>query len=170
MEKTKQGTGRRIRLATLNDLDELLALYAHARDFMARSGNPTQWGTSRPTPEQVREGVVRCVSFVCEENGRIAAAFEFSDGPDPTYLVIREGAWVNESAPYRVIHKLASYGNGAGWFCLDWCWSQFRNLRIDTHRDNIPMQALLKKCGFVYCGLIDTLHDGERLAYQKIAD
>lgn len=141
----------------------------HARSWLAAE---TRHSGERPDRHRNRCGraFVRCVSFVCEENGRIAAAFEFSDGPDPTYLVIREGAWVNESAPYRVIHKLASYGNGAGRFCLDWCWSQFRNLRIDTHRDNIPMQALLKKCGFVYCGLIDTLHDGERLAYQKIAD
>lgn len=157
-----------IRRACDADIGELLNLYAHARRFMAEHGNPTQWGTSRPTPEQIRAGVARCVSFVCEERGQICAAFEFIPGPDPTYAVIREGAWLDADREYRVIHRMASYGGGAGMFCLTWCWNQWHNLRIDTHRDNYPMQNLIRKCGFTYCGLIDTDGNGERLAYQKI--
>lgn len=41
------------------------------------------------------------------------------------------------------------------------------NVRIDTHRDNQPMQALLKKCGFAYCGRIFLADGSERIAFQK---
>ena len=33
----------RIRPATPQDLPRINWIYAHARDFMARAGNPTQW-------------------------------------------------------------------------------------------------------------------------------
>jgi RimJ/RimL family protein N-acetyltransferase len=39
-------------------------------------------------------------------------------------------------------------------------------VRIDTHRDNIPMQGLIRSCGFVYCGIVHIRRNGEeRLAF-----
>ena len=43
-----------------------------------------------------------------------------------------------------------------------------RNLRIDTHNDNLTMQHIVAKAGFSYCGII-RLEDGDpRLAYQLV--
>ena len=53
-------------------------------------------------------------------------------------------------------------------FCFNKCFEMFQNLRIDTHRDNIPMQKVLKRNGFEYCGIIYLENGDERLAYQKI--
>ena len=40
---------------------------------------------------------------------------------------------------------------------------------MDTHGDNIVMQNLLKKLGFVYCGIIHVEEDDDpRLAFEKI--
>jgi hypothetical protein len=39
-----------IRKPTEQDLDALMDLYAHARDFMAANGNPHQWGDRRGRP------------------------------------------------------------------------------------------------------------------------
>ncbi len=56
---------------------------------------------------------------------------------------------------------------GAAAYCLNWAFEQTGNIRIDTHDDNKPMQGLLKKSGFQYCGRI-TLADGSpRIAFQK---
>ena len=40
-----------IRRTTVEDLPQLLALYAQARQFMADHGNPNQWGPTHWPPE-----------------------------------------------------------------------------------------------------------------------
>ena len=50
---------------------------------------------------------------------------------------------------------------------FDWCFAQYPNLRIDTHRDNHPMRNAIRKFGFTYCGIIWTDDGTERLAFQK---
>jgi hypothetical protein len=42
------------------------------------------------------------------------------------------------------------------------------NIRIDTHRDNVPMLSLLDKSGFERCGIIYLKNGDERIAFQKI--
>ena len=46
--------------------------------------------------------------------------------------------------------------------------AQTLNLRMDTYSDNIPMQKLLEKCGFQYCGSFERLGMDKWMAYQKI--
>ena len=97
------------------------------------------------------------------------AAFYLAPGPDEDYAVIGDGSWLEEERPYWVVHRVASYGGrGAAAWCLDWCWQRCDNLRIDTHRDNLPMQRLLEKCGFGLRGVVSCRHGGERMAYQKL--
>ena len=48
-----------------------------------------------------------------------------------------------------------------------WAFGQCGNLKIDTHRDNVVMQNMLKKNGFQSCGIIHVQDGSERLAYQK---
>ena len=52
--------------------------------------------------------------------------------------------------------------------CFDWCWSQSRNLRVDTHEDNRIMRHCIEKSGFGYCGIIHLQDGAPRLALQKI--
>ena len=79
------------------------------------------------------------------------------------------GAWPDD-APYLTIHRLASNGkaHGVAKACFAFCAARGLALRIDTHRDNTVMQDLLRKNGFVYCGVIHLAENGEeRLAYQR---
>ncbi len=158
-----------IRRTKPEELDQVMAVYAYARKFMAEHGNPTQWGTTKPAREEVIEDIALGNSYVCVENGEIAATFFYKEGIDPTYIKIYDGAWVNEE-PYAVVHRIASTKviKGAGSFCLNWAFEQCGNLKIDTHRDNTVMQNTLKKNGFVYCGIIYLENGEERLAYQKV--
>jgi RimJ/RimL family protein N-acetyltransferase len=56
---------------------------------------------------------------------------------------------------------------GAASYCLDWVYTQFPNIRMDTYKDNIPMQKLLEKCGFQYCGSFERLGADKWMAYHK---
>ena len=153
-----------IRKATLDDVDEIMAVFARARAFMESQGNP-QWSDGYLTEELVREDIEK--TYVCMEGERIACVFYFAVERDPDYGEIN-GSWVNEE-PYAVVHRVASAGivKGAAKYCLDWAYEQFPNIRIDTFIQNQPMQALLKKCGFLYCGDFERIGIAGWLAYQK---
>ena len=165
-----------IRPSTMQDLERMMHLYARARDFMARNGNPNQWGPTNWPPEAlIREDIRQGVSYVCEEDGVVVGTFFFRYGPniEPTYEVIRDGNWLEDS-PYGVIHRLAGDADGAvkgiGAFCVRWALAQCGHLRVDTHGDNWVMQNLLGKLGFTHCGTIYVEEDDyPRLAYEKIS-
>jgi len=145
-----------------------MAVYAVGRELMRESGNPDQWPEGYPPRAAIEEDIHAQCSYVCEKNGEIKAVFCLALGPDSTYSKI-DGAWLND-APYGVIHRIARTrgAKGIGAFCIDWCFGQILNIRIDTHCDNIPMLKLLEKLGFVRCGIIWLDNGDERVAFQKV--
>ena len=150
------------------DLKTVLELYAQARAFMRETGNPDQWGDSKPTEAMIREDIRLGRSWVAEESGEILAVFAFLRDGEPTYGKIR-GAWHREE-PYGTIHRIAARrGHGAASACFRWCASQMPYLRIDTHRQNAPMQHRLEKEGFRYCGIIWLEDRSERLAFDRFS-
>lgn len=151
------------------ELDRVMALYDGARAFMQANGNPNQWVGGYPQRELIAGEIDRGNSYVCVEDGEIAAVFSLIVGEDPTYRVIYDGAWLNEES-YGTVHRIcvAKQGGGVGAACLQWCLERCGNIRIDTHRDNRAMQALVKRCGFAYCGRIHLANGAERVAFQKM--
>lgn len=162
----------RIRQSRPEDLEEMLRIYAIARQFMAEQGNPHQWGDEGyPAVELLEEDIREQRSYICEEDGEIVGTFCYWIGEEPSYREIREGEWLNDQS-YGVIHRIASDGRvkGIGSAVVDWCLNRHKNLRIDTHEKNRVMQNLFQKKGFTYCGKI-TVDDGtERFAYQKVLE
>lgn len=163
-----------VRPARTEDLPDMLRIYESARAFMVQSGNARQWSTDHHggvawPPQAVLEADIAAGhSFVCLAGDRLVGTFCFLPGPDPTYAVI-DGAW-KDDAPYHVVHRIASDGStpGVGSFCLNWAYRKAGHLRMDTHGDNRPMQHLLQKLGFAYCGIIHVEEDDDpRLAYEK---
>lgn len=55
-----------IRRAKTEDLTEIMEIYAQARDFMARTGNPNQWGDHYPEEELIRTDIEKEISYVAE--------------------------------------------------------------------------------------------------------
>ena len=158
-----------IRKTVEADLCRIGEIYENAKGFMRESGNPNQWNGGTPNIDTAREDMERGVGYVLEDGGEIIAVFMFSLDNEPTYAKIYEGKWLND-APYGVIHRIAvaEQGKGIIGYCIDECFARCQNLRIDTHRDNVPMQRALLKRGFQYCGIIYLENGDERLAYQKI--
>ena len=157
-----------IQKAILSQLSQIMAIYETARDFMARSGNPDQWGTAYPAEDMIRQDILDGKCYVNLEDEQILAVFYFAVEEDPTYRYI-EGSWLNDE-PYGVIHRIAvgESGRGVAAACFDFAAQHCDNIRIDTHEKNIPMQRCLAKHGFARCGII-YLEDGDpRIAYQKV--
>ena len=160
---------RFVRKATAEDLPVILDLIDSGRRIMRENGNPHQWGDSHPTVAQIEDDIANGCSYVLMEDGRAIATFAFIPGPDVTYAVIYDGQWIDTDRPYYVLHRVASAlgQHGIMTSILDYCLTKTCNIRIDTHRDNLPMQKVITGSGFRYCGVI-TVEDGtERLAYQK---
>ena len=162
-----------IRKTTEQDIGRLMEIYAYARDFMAKTGNPNQWGPTNWPPEVLlRNDIKEGSSYVCtNDNGNVIGTFYFIQGKDiePNYREITDGAWLDDSA-YGVVHRLASDGSerGIGQFCINWAFAQCGHMRIDTHTDNKVMQKLLTKLGFQRCGIIYVIEDNyPRYAYEK---
>jgi RimJ/RimL family protein N-acetyltransferase len=145
-----------------------MEIYASARAFMREAGNATQWSSGYPTREIVERDVESEHGFVVEENGEIIGAFFFKIGIDSTYIKIYDGKWINEEQ-YGTIHRIAVKYRGRGVvdFVYNYCFGIINNLKIDTHKDNLPMQKSLAKNGFKYCGVIYLESGDERIAYQK---
>ncbi len=159
----------KIRKTTINDLDSVLDIYEKGRQYMRKHGNLEQWQNGYPQKDVITQDIENGVSFVVtDEDDKLIGVFAFIKGPDITYNEIFDGQWPNNK-PYYVIHRIAvsEHRKGVASFVYEECLKKHPVLRIDTHRDNIPMQNSLKKNGFSYCGIIHLLSGDERLAYQK---
>lgn len=170
---SEERSAMHVRTTTPADLDRVMEIYATARAFMAANGNPNQWGpTNWPPRSLIEQDIAQGKHHVCEQDGRVVAAFYFDCGPhvDPCYDVIDDGAWIG-CETYGVVHRIASDGSvpGAGSACIRWAYARCGHLRIDTHADNAPMQRLLTKLGFVRCGIIYVYEDHfPRIAYELV--
>ena len=146
---------------------------------MRQSGNMHQWGEGYPSEAVIMADIERKGGFVIEDDdddgerpssSKIVGYFAFLQSPEPTYNKIYDGQWLDDTQPYHVVHRIASYADAHGIFdnIMDFCFSHDTNIRMDTHRDNKIMQHNILKHGFTYCGIIYLLSGDARLAYQRI--
>lgn len=158
-----------IRLADLNQLDEIKQIFNLAKEFMDNSGNESQWQNGYPSKELLKKDIQNKNLYICTDNNKIVAVFNFFIGIEPTYNKIYNGEWLSNNE-YGVIHRIAviERNKGIASFCIKWCLEKFSNIKIDTHKNNIPMQKTILKNGFTYCGIIKKEDGTERLAYQHI--
>lgn len=156
-----------VRPATAEDLPQLAALYASARAFMRKNGNPNQWGETQPDLCRIRQDIADGQLFAVTEQGRLCGAFALVSGDDPTYCEI-VGRWPS-SRPYAALHRVVSDGSARGVFAaaLSFAAARHSELRVDTHADNRPMQRAILRAGFRFCGVIHVADGSARLAYQR---
>ena len=156
-----------IRKATLSDIPKIMPIYESAKEFMRQSGNLTQWVNGYPGRKEVGKDIENGNLYVgVDDEGDMVCVFAFIVGNDPTYAEI-DGAWLNDD-PYGTVHRIASSGKRGGIVgkCVEFCFSMTDNIRIDTHRDNSPMLATLKRLGFIRCGVIICADGTPREAFQ----
>ena len=147
--------GRTIRKATANDVSLIMDFIRQGRAKMIAAGNVNQWSDKHPSRQTIEKDIAQGASYLLCENDTPIATFALLAGPEPTYS-------------YYVIHRVASVEGVHGVMSdiIAYCLSLTSTIRIDTHADNYPMQAVLKRLGFNYCGIIYLEDGSQRQAYQ----
>lgn len=160
-----------IRTARPEELDAIMDIYRQAKQYMRQSGNLTQWTDGYPDRALIAQDIGLGFCHTVWDGTALIGVFCFFHGRDvePTYARI-DGAWL-DGGPYGVVHRIASTGTAPGVLaaCCNWCLRRCSSLRIDTHRDNLPMQRALERYGFQLCGTIVIQDGSERLAYQFLS-
>ena len=161
---------RKIRHATTDDLGRIMEVLGAAKQVMRNAGNANQWIGGYPDEQAILRDMEQVGAIVVEDDCEVVAYFAFLPSPEPTYAAIYEGAWLDDTLPYHVVHRMGAVPSAKGIFAsaMDYCFSVDPNIRVDTHRDNKIMQHLFEKHGFTYCGIIYLANGDERLAYQKL--
>ncbi len=156
-----------IRKAEIDDLEVIMRIYRTAQDFMIDNGNPNQWSHSYPTEELIKEDIAKGISYLVCGGDEPHGVFALFSGDEPTYQYIENGQWMNDDI-YVTVHRIASDGEVHGIFncVVKYCKEISRNIRIDTHKNNIIMQRLIEKNGFHECSTIYVADGTPRIAYQ----
>lgn len=159
----------KIERAIAPDISEILDIYASARSFMGKTGNPSQWGNLYPSPRIICADIEARRLFKIVDEGKIYGVFAFFIGEDPTYAKIYGGEW-STPTPCGIIHRVAVHqdarGKGVASAIFGYCEEISSNIRIDTHRDNLPMRRALLKFGFKERGIIYLANGDERIAFD----
>ena len=170
----------KIQLSTLKDVTRIMEIINDAKALL-KSMNIDQWQNGYPNQEQVENDITNQESYVIlNDKNTIVATTMFTTRKEPTYKKVIDGNWViDEAKPYGVIHRLAMSKDFRGQGIAKFVFNQLhqklkekniKSLKIDTHEDNKGMQALIKKMGYQYCGIIYTSYKAKRLAFEKIID
>ena len=167
------------RLALESDLSAIMNIVGQAQRYL-KSNRVDQWQDGYPNEAAFRIDMERGEFFVLAYGDQIAGFFTLSSQPDACYDEITDGKW-SSNAPYCVLHRcaIAAEFRGSGLsdhmisFAENICLERGRSiLRIDTHRKNKAMQAMLARNGFVFRGnvlvRVSEGHDPRRKAYEKI--
>ena len=169
----------RYRAATGADIPHILEIVENARESLRRF-QVDQWQGEYPAAADFEEDIRLGQCFVLTHGEEIIAFFVLSTEPQENYDAITDGKW-SADLPYCTLHRAAvakEYrGSGAAQALIRCAEEQARIyglkcIRVDTHRKNKPMQALLRDSGFRYRGNIlvssEPGHDPRRQAFEKI--
>lgn len=165
------------RRTTPADIPTILHYISKAQTLFAEQG-VDQWQDGYPNETSLFEDIRRGESYaVTTSDGHLVASAMISFSCDITYEEI-EGEWLTKGGPcYGVVHRIVispeAKRMGIATFIIEQLHKMAEkehadSLRIDTHRDNIPMQKLIEKSGYTYCGIIHVRDGAERLAYEKV--
>ncbi len=165
----------RFRKGTPGDLERIMELVADAQNWF-RKQNIDQWQDGYPTREIISNDISGNENYIVELNGVAVATFVISFAGEPTYAEIKGKGWLNKNR-YAVVHRIAVADEcrrkGIAREILHYAEElsleqTISDIRIDTHRDNLAMRALLKKLDYTHCGRITLTSGAFREAYQKI--
>ena len=169
----------RYRAATGEDIPRILEIVENARESLRRF-QVDQWQGEYPAAADFEEDIRLGQCFVLTHGEEIIAFFVLSTEPQENYDAITDGKW-SADLPYCTLHRAAAAkeyrGSGAAQALIRCAEEQARIyglkcIRVDTHRKNKPMQALLRDSGFRYRGNIlvssEPGHDPRRQAFEKI--
>ncbi|MEI5989249.1 hypothetical protein A5881_000737 [Enterococcus termitis] len=167
-----------LRKATTTDLPEILEIIQAARQLLQKNKVPQWQNGEGPNKLQLEQDIASQQCYLLIVDQQIAGLGIVSADKEAPYEQITNGQWQETTGDYAVLHRVAlapSYqGKGLSLTLMNFLITAARlkehlDIRIDTHPQNIAMQQLIKKAGFMYCGdILLPVDNGERVAYQLI--
>ena len=171
------------RRAAEEDLPAMLGILEQAVTFLRESG-VDQWQDGYPNRDVYLADIAagRGWVFECVDDGEIAGYECVAMEPEACYPGIN-GKWLTEGENYAVIHRTMAAAKYRGTRLSSEMFSFAEELaagmgrqsiRVDTHRDNKPMNRICEKFGYVYCGVVNigetnqTEGDPLRNGYEKV--
>lgn len=169
-----------IRKATINDIKEIMLIINDAINLL-KDNKVNQWQNGYPNEDVISCDINKETLWVVEIDGKIVGVCNLCMEDDISYAKIYDGKWLTSNTSYMVIHRIAVkkeyYHHGIAKMMFEFAEqlakeSNILSIRIDTHKLNKPMNAILEKLGYVKCGIIYLVNsrseDKERVAYEKI--
>ena len=163
------------RKATPADANSILNIIKQAQEALKSQGID-QWQNNYPNIDTVLSDIANENGYVLLKDGVVVGTVAVSFDGEKTYEAIYEGQWLSD-IDFAVVHRIAvddSY-KGAGLASEIFknieklCQSKgVFSIKVDTHKQNVSMQRVLQKNGFVYCGIIYTADKAERVAFEKM--
>ena len=164
----------KLRRTTENDVSRVLEIVEQGKAYLKASG-VDQWQNGYPNEAVIVQDITDGYAYVLEMDGEVVGTVALSFDGEPWYDDI-DGAWLTEG-DFLVVHRMAVHASvrgtdaaseilkAAGRLCEQ---RGVKSIKIDTHEGNVPMQKLVKKNGFSYCGTVILGREGKRLAFEKV--
>ena len=155
-----------IRLAQINDLDEIMCMISEGRKHI-QTYNIPQWINGYPSVDTITQDINNNRGYVLIDNDEIIGYFVVLKH-DPCYELI-DGKWIDDSE-YVAIHRTVTkyFNKGLGSKMFDEIKKYYDHIRVDTHEGNISMNKCLLKNNFKYCGVIHLEDGSPRNAYEFV--
>ena len=165
----------KLRKSVNEDINNIIQIIDEAKEALKEQGID-QWQNGYPNADVIRNDILNNHSYVFIKNNEIVATSAVSFDGEKTYDKIYDGNWISNDE-FAVIHRIAISNKYKGTgiaseiikmieaICLD---KNVHSIKVDTHEFNMPMQKLLKKNDFKYCGVIYLEDKSKRVAFEKI--
>lgn len=151
-----------IRLANMNDIDDIMQCIYDARAFLKASGL-TQWNGPLGYPDipTLVSDIENKIAYVCIRNNELCGVAIYA-GVEPEYNSPL-AKWLTSGDNYTTIHRIAvsnKYrGTGVGKELMLYAEEYAKgignsSIRIDTHPMNKAVLGLVTSLGYTNCGEI----------------
>ena len=170
-----------LKLATTNEIDIIMNIINDAKAYLKQQ-SLSQWNLEDgyPRKEDMLRDIKNNNCYLYLEDDVVIGCMSIIFTPDENYYEIN-GEWLSNQK-YASIHRIAINNNyhnkNIGVKMLLETEEIVKNknvfsIKIDTHKDNIPMSKTIEKAGYTYCGIITLKRsniDNLRNAYEKRLD
>ena len=170
-----------LRYTKLEDIERVMEIIKQAQQYFKEKGI-NQWQNGYPNRDVILSDIKNGNSYIIEDEEKIVATAALIFEKESPYSNISEGKWITDS-DYSVIHRIAvdSELKNRGYSSkllkkLEEVSKEklVYSIKIDTHEDNKPMQRLLEKNWYVYCGIIyldkEPSIGEKRMAFEKVLE
>ena len=164
----------------IDDLPRVMEITASAKNLLKQNGS-LQWQQGYPNEETFTNDINNERLYGLYEDYKLMGYGAYVYGKDLNYVEIEGGKWdIPANDKDMAIHRVAvdehSHGKKYGIKILEYGIKYAKKLgcitvKVDTHKNNIPMQRCIEKSGFLYRGIIKILTeklDNLRLAYEMV--